>query len=293
MRLDLLAASAALLLWIGGGSWYWVCKVKNHCGNAVTEAPAPAPAPATPSFTDPGLLLADGDSMLTLSPNALLTMVGDSGLAANNPAGVKALFDLLQAREGSFLEITGHYLQGNPAENSGLGIRRAQALGEMLTGMGLDPNRLVFSYDGMSDALIPDSLLNALRLRLLPPAAPATEEEIAVLFEPRDLYFDTGSAELPIEDDFRTYCGEVIRYLRSHPDARIAVTGHTDNQGSAAKNQQLGMERAQTVAGILASFGMAETQLNIRSEGQKKPIAPNTTPEGRAQNRRVEVRLNN
>jgi outer membrane protein OmpA-like peptidoglycan-associated protein len=99
--------------------------------------------------------------------------------------------------------------------------------------------------------------------------------------------FETGKSTLlpasfPVLD-------EIAAQLRELPDIEIEVSGHTDNQGGAALNLKLSQARAQTVMEYLVSQGVAAGRLTAKGYGQEKPIEPNTTPAGRAQNRRVEL----
>jgi outer membrane protein OmpA-like peptidoglycan-associated protein len=71
----------------------------------------------------------------------------------------------------------------------------------------------------------------------------------------------------------------------------IGVFGHTDNVGSTAANQRLSEQRAESVVGSLESFGVARARMQPRGFGYTQPVASNDTPEGRAQNRRVEIRI--
>lgn len=293
MRLDILAAAAALLLWIGGGSWYWVCKVKEHCdelpGNTpeLVETPAAPEEPAMPGFH----VGAEGEKLF-LRMDPLLSKVGTKELTMTS--GLESALDSLSGYLGSnttsYLEIIGNYFDGMEGEDSQLALERAKALGRMMIQKGVDPSRLVYSYDGTSFISMADSMVSAASLNILP----AQEEDPAALgdlFEPHNQYFDFGATNLPVTPEFRAYCGEVILYLRSHPDATLNVTGHTDNVGSASGNKKVGLDRAQTVAGVLEGFGVSAEQMNISSEGMAKPIADNDTEEGRAKNRRVEIRL--
>jgi outer membrane protein OmpA-like peptidoglycan-associated protein len=76
----------------------------------------------------------------------------------------------------------------------------------------------------------------------------------------------------------------------ANPDVRIEVAGHTDNTGSAAINQRLSQARAAAVRAYLARKGVAPVRMVARGYGPNDPVAPNTTAEGRARNRRVELR---
>jgi len=71
----------------------------------------------------------------------------------------------------------------------------------------------------------------------------------------------------------------------------IDVTGHTDSDGSDAYNQELSERRAMSVAQSLVTNGVLSERLLIAGYGETRPIAPNTTPEGKQANRRVEIQI--
>ena len=73
------------------------------------------------------------------------------------------------------------------------------------------------------------------------------------------------------------------------PDSKMVVEGHTDSQGAAAFNQELSQERAQSVRDYLVSRGIAGDRITAEGFGPSRSIADNATPEGRANNRRVEI----
>lgn len=295
MRLDILAAIIALVMWIGGGSWYWVCNVKEHCDElpgATTEV-VDEPATADPQEEQiPGFSVGEAGNKLFLRIDPLLSKAGSSDLALT--PGLESALDSLNMRlndePGSFLEIIGNYFDGMDGESSGLALERAKALGSLMIEKGLDAGRLVYSYGSTEWMSAADSMVNAASVNILP-AEEETEESLTGLFDPNNQYFDFGVTNLPVSEEFRTYCSKVIRYLRAHEGARLTVTGHTDNVGSADRNREVGLGRAQTVADVLKGFGVPEAQMAVSSEGMDSPIADNSTEEGRAQNRRVEIRL--
>jgi OOP family OmpA-OmpF porin len=86
---------------------------------------------------------------------------------------------------------------------------------------------------------------------------------------------------------------EALAVLESHPDVRVEVAGHTDDQGREATNTRLSQQRAQAVHDWLVEHGIAADRLTVRGYGPREPIAPNDTPEGRARNRRIEFRRQN
>lgn len=77
--------------------------------------------------------------------------------------------------------------------------------------------------------------------------------------------------------------------LNRYPDSTVQIIGNTDNVGSAAYNQDLSQRRAGSVAAILRSGGVNPARIVAFGRGEDQPVASNLTPEGRAQNRRVEI----
>ena len=102
------------------------------------------------------------------------------------------------------------------------------------------------------------------------------------------IFFATGSAELAGEST--PTLKEIGQMLKDHADLSLTIEGHTDNVGSAEANQSLSEKRAAAVKAYLVStFGIAESRLEAKGFGASKPAASNDTPEGRQQNRRVEL----
>ncbi len=104
---------------------------------------------------------------------------------------------------------------------------------------------------------------------------------------PQDITFDTDSAT--VRPSLRSDLNKVAGNLLEYPDSSVQVIGHTDNEGSAEYNLGLSQKRSNSVADILQSDGVTYDRLQISGRGEEQPIASNLTPEGRAQNRRVEI----
>ena len=79
--------------------------------------------------------------------------------------------------------------------------------------------------------------------------------------------------------------------LNKHPELQIEVAGHSDNVGDANQNNGLSLRRAQTVRNYLIGYGVDQSRLTFKGYGEAHPIANNSTADGRATNRRVELRL--
>ena len=101
--------------------------------------------------------------------------------------------------------------------------------------------------------------------------------------------FDTGKAI--IKDQAKGPLYTVVMWLKENPAAKVEVSGHTDNVGGAAYNQKLSEARAKAVYDYFVASGVSADRLSYAGYGMDRPIAPNDTPEGRQQNRRVELNV--
>jgi outer membrane protein OmpA-like peptidoglycan-associated protein len=103
--------------------------------------------------------------------------------------------------------------------------------------------------------------------------------------------FKFGKKELP--DEAKARLDELISQLKADPKGiYIEIEGHTDNVGNPEYNEKLGMERAEAVKRYLYEQHQVPLhKINVISYGETKPVAPNKTKTGRAQNRRVVVRV--
>ncbi|MET4666186.1 OmpA family protein [Sphingomonas sp. PvP056] len=80
-------------------------------------------------------------------------------------------------------------------------------------------------------------------------------------------------------------------YLRSEAGVRVAIDGYTDSRGTDAHNQVLSERRADAVRTAFDQMGVTRARFSVVGHGEASPVAPNTTPQGMRQNRRVEVTL--
>ena len=116
----------------------------------------------------------------------------------------------------------------------------------------------------------------------------AVEKAIAETgkFVTNNILFETGKATLKPES--MAEIQKVADYMKKNPNARFEVQGHTDNQGSDAINDPLSQQRAEAVVKALEGLGCDPFNMRAVGKGSHEPVAPNTTDEGRAKNRRVE-----
>jgi peptidoglycan-associated lipoprotein len=103
--------------------------------------------------------------------------------------------------------------------------------------------------------------------------------------------FQLGKADLP--DDVRAKLDELANKLKADPAGNyIEIEGHTDSTGSTAMNERLGLARAENVKRYLyETYQIPLHKINVISYGEDKPVAPNNSRDGRAQNRRVVIKV--
>ncbi|PHQ24964.1 hypothetical protein CLH62_11430 [Marinobacter guineae] len=119
--------------------------------------------------------------------------------------------------------------------------------------------------------------------------AEATERGLVLTLG--DVLFATGSAEL--QGGTNQNLEKLVNFLKQYPDRQVLIEGHTDNVGSAAFNQTLSRQRAESVRRFLVNRGIESSRLSVSGYGFERPVASNDTAMGRQQNRRVEVVIEN
>lgn len=124
-----------------------------------------------------------------------------------------------------------------------------------------------------------------------PVAAPVAlpKEEVITI---RDVHFEFNKATLTPGD--KQQLARVVTKLKTEAaNVQLHVSGHTDSVGSDAYNQKLSEKRAHSVTDYLVSAGIARSAfVSVEGDGESRPVADNKTAEGRALNRRVEIKIN-
>lgn len=106
---------------------------------------------------------------------------------------------------------------------------------------------------------------------------------------PSDITFDVDRSD--VKPQFASTLASVAQTLREYPSTTVDVAGHADSTGPDAYNQALSQRRADAVAQALISNGVQPVRIVAAGFGEARPIADNNTVAGRAQNRRVEIKL--
>jgi outer membrane protein OmpA-like peptidoglycan-associated protein/tetratricopeptide (TPR) repeat protein len=105
-----------------------------------------------------------------------------------------------------------------------------------------------------------------------------------------NIYYETAKADLR-PDSRASLDKELVDLLKDNPKLIIEISSHTDDVGTNEYNQKLSQARAESVVNYLIGHGIDKSRLIAKGYGEGKPIAPNTTPEGRQKNRRTEFKI--
>ncbi len=109
------------------------------------------------------------------------------------------------------------------------------------------------------------------------------------LTAPENITFDINSSV--VKERFKKPLDSVVEVLKKYPDTDIIVSGHTDSTGNDSINEPLSRNRASAVSAYLISGGISSSRITSVGYGSRMPIASNSTEAGRAENRRVEIKI--
>lgn len=130
----------------------------------------------------------------------------------------------------------------------------------------------VLELEAMKQEITSDDILTALN----------TDGHIALYIN-----FATGKSE--IAPDSQKIVDQIAEMLSANPSLKVSVEGHTDNTGTPAGNKTLSENRAKAVMNACLAKGIDKSRLSAKGWGQDKPVADNSTEEGKTSNRRVEI----
>ena len=114
-----------------------------------------------------------------------------------------------------------------------------------------------------------------------------TQDNQLKLDIPSDISFDVGRSD--VKGNFAPVLDRFAASLRANQSTDVRIVGHTDNTGSAAINNPLSVDRANSTRNYLTARGVSGARIQTEGQGSYQPIASNNTAEGRSRNRRVEI----
>lgn len=131
---------------------------------------------------------------------------------------------------------------------------------------------IVLELEAMKQEITSDDILTALN----------TEGHIA-------LYINFATGKSDIDPGSQKIVDQIADMLSTNPSLKVSVEGHTDNTGTPAGNKTLSENRARAVMNACVAKGIEGSRMSSKGWGQDKPVADNSTDDGKAQNRRVEI----
>lgn len=267
------------------GRWYFVCEVRQMCGPELQE-----------DVRLNTLLFRDGDSIVLRGYDHFKFPDGSTQpeLNENNRTFLDEVAQYLLRKPDKNLTITGRYTEAEDTIEIGIyeniGVARAEVLRKALRRRGLEVERISLDYQ-LDET-------NSLRRPVAFDAFLADSSEYekqAFTFTNMsftDANFEFGSAEFYPGPSCVTYMDSVETYMSLNEKSTLTIVGHTDSIDTDAFNYRLGMERAKSTREYMMTLGVPEERIEVASEGEQKPVAPNRTSEGRQKNRRVVFIIN-
>jgi outer membrane protein OmpA-like peptidoglycan-associated protein len=221
------------------------------------------------------LLTSPLDGSLSKYPGSYFQMTASAGVAGNGPESTTHTFRLRDELTPVRIHVDGSYVKMYLDEQRVANIPNAELP---------RTNTLQFHVIGSADH---PTYLGNIRI-----AAGGRELYDVLEAEGRvstqGILFATGSDR--IRPESTPTLEQMGTMMTDHPDLRIAIVGHTDSVGDDASNQSLSERRAASVRRyLIETYGIDQSRLEDQGKGETEPVADNATPEGRQENRRVEL----
>lgn len=282
----------ALVGWWGFATYWYVCHIKHHCEELTADTnvsqpdtqPEPAKLPASFVVSDGSKNIVDVKDVFKARDKQAQVFVSP----ALQSGAVTELANYLKTNKDRELNVVGIYGQNeiNPSKYADLGIARAEDIKTRLVALGIDGNRIKTSSEMRADyAAVQDTMYDCIAMNVA--VTKAIEKDITI--EPRIIYFETGKSTIDLTPELQAYIRNVKAYIQQKPDARIILTGHTDDVGAQDINQKLGLQRAEKTRAELTKIDIDANRVSLDSKGETQPLKPNSTADGRQANRRCEI----
>ena len=282
----------ALVGWWGFATYWYVCHIKHHCEELTADTnvsqpdtqPEPAKLPASFVVSDGSKNIVDVKDVFKARDKQAQVFVSP----ALQSGAVTTLANYLKTNKDRELNVVGIYGQNeiNPSKYADLGIARAEDIKTRLVALGIDGNRIKTSSEMRADyAAVQDTMYDCIAMNVA--VTKAIEKDITI--EPRIIYFETGKSTIDLTPELQAYIRNVKAYIQQKPDARIILTGHTDDVGAEDINQKLGLQRAEKTRTELTKIDIDANRVSLDSKGETQPLKPNNTADGRKVNRRCEI----
>jgi len=296
------------LLWAFLGMWwYYSCPMCSIAENTKTEVPAlkndgiQAEKEVTVQHTSiDGFSISNdiGADVFNFHDDLLIFNHPDSTGFVKIPETLThfkdSVFKYLNKNQNKELLVTGWYKDGewhNHNEAQNFGIDRANHIKNILTKFGVNPNKISIAAIKESFSYNNGHYNGGIKMMFKDFDA-SKAEKINNSITNKTLYTHFNARNFKPDNTLKAYTAELKNYLAKHPNKKVNITGHTDNVGEADVNEILARDRATNVMRYFIARGIDKNKLNVFSKGESAPVATNATQEGRALNRRIEIKVN-
>ncbi|MET0241534.1 MAG: OmpA family protein [Sphingobium sp.] len=190
--------------------------------------------------------------------------------------------------------VTGEQRVSRAAIGGGLGLAGGYLLGDLLGGRNDRTEKIAGAGIGALAGAGIGAYMDAQERKLRQQTAGTGVEVVRdgdnlMMRMPSGITFAYNEAT--VQPQFQPTLNQVASVLAEYPKTYIDVLGHTDSDGTETYNQALSERRASAVANYLGAHGVQSARIAAKGYGEMQPIASNETPEGKAANRRVEIKL--
>lgn len=216
--------------------------------------------------------------------------------------GISMIREYLDSNKNKRLNITGYYMndENNNSAFPNLGLARANSVKNYMISQNIS-SKLINTYGELNNDMVPNKnniLYGPLKFNVFTRTDEALKSDEAlkkacetIKENPLLIYFKTGQASINLTPEQRQKFADISKCV-DKLGVTIQVTGHTDNTGNKDGNMKLGLDRANFIKTYLIKNGILSQNITATSEGQNTPISDNTTEEGKAKNRRIEITIN-
>lgn len=271
------------------GRWYYICQLRQLCDPQ--ETVVRDVRPRTLNLMQEDSVILRGYEQFYFGKGEITPELSD-----DNEAFLDTVAAILKANPELSLNITGYYRDSSEQnlrtgffEN--LGVARADRIRQLLAQRGIDISRMTLDFNASTD----EDLKQPVTFDLYTPV-PSSYEKTAFTFTnmtfSADASFAYDSDAFNPSEQVVAYADSVVKFLTLNPNMQLTIIGHTDSIGSHAYNDDLGLRRAENARLYMQNLGV-ETTIEVESAGKRRPVAPNSrpdgtdNPEGREKNRRV------
>ncbi len=283
------------LLWLFLGSFF--SNKYCNCSKAAAVPAVVAPAIGGKSEPNKAILISDAEKNFKASTNDNLLFPSSScdyllPIADDLTAVFQSAAKHLKGNPQRILVLTGLY-RGTETNKCGdakdLGFGRADKVKNLLVGMGAPASQIRVMSEKNEVAMFDGNVLGGVRYEFI--SGDVGEVEKRLRIGNMTLYFDSNAKVINLTPEQQKYFDDLKSFVSQKPDAKIQVDGHTDNKSNLKYNLRLSRKRAEFVRDFMVQNGIPKKNIVTEGKGPNVPIDNNDTEEGRAKNRRVEVKI--